>query len=316
MTYRIPLPDGGRRDRLDIVEPNSTAVQRFLRRDGLAAYEPATVAALLALFEQAGDGFAFFDVGANMGLYALLADTLFEPAAVHAFEPTPATAAVLRKLRKANRSDIDVIEAAASDVAGRAVLHLSNMSDASNSLVEGFKDSHGVTEVATLRLDDHVSRTGVRPDVMKVDVETFEPAVLAGARETIATARPAIVIEVLNRRGHDHGEEITAAMAEHGYSYYRLTAEGDWTARQVVTGTPGSKENDWLLTPEPLDPAFPQRFASWRDRVARCTPDRNSRVPIGRSVAAAMRRGGVSEVYATARRYAAAVHRERDRPTS
>ncbi len=59
---------------------------------------------------------------------------------------------------------------------------------------------------------------------MKIDVETFEPAVLAGAAETIGRARPYIVIEVLNRRGHDHGIEITEAMTSFGYSYYESRA--------------------------------------------------------------------------------------------
>jgi len=316
VTYRIPLPAGGRTDRLDIVEPNSTAVQRFLRRDGLCAYEPPTIAALLALFEQADPGFTFFDVGANMGLYALVAATMFESAHVHAFEPTPSTVRVLRKVVSANDAAVDVIDAATSDTTGTAMLHFSNASDASNSLVAGFKDSRGGTEVMTIRVDDHVRQSGVRPDIMKIDVETFEPAVLHGARHTIETARPYIVIEVLNRRGHDHGEEITAAMAEHGYVYYRLGEEPDWSPRDVVTGTPGSRHNDWLLAPGELDDAFPELVARWRTRLSDCTPERNSRVPIGRSVAAAMRRGGVSEVVATVKRYAASVRRERDRPSS
>lgn len=316
MTYRIPLPAGGRTDRLDIVEPNSTAVQRFLRRDGLCSYEPPTVAALLALFEQADPGFTFFDVGANMGLYALLAATMFDPSQVEAFEPTPSTLRVLRKVVAANGVSVGVVAAATSDTTGAATLHFSNASDASNSLVAGFKDSHGGTEVATIRLDDHVQTIGARPDIMKIDVETFEPAVLRGARQTIEAARPFIVIEVLNRRGHDHGEEITAAMVEHDYLYYRLGEESDWSPQDVVSGTPGSRHNDWLLAPDPLDVTFPELVSQWRTRLSDCTPDRNSRVPIGRSVAAAMRRGGVSEVAATAKRYAASVRRERGRSSS
>ncbi|MDX2381222.1 MAG: FkbM family methyltransferase, partial [Acidimicrobiia bacterium] len=140
MSYRIPLPTDGQRS-LDIVEPNSTAVQRFLRRNGLAAYEPPTVAALLAVFEDQPDGFGFFDVGANMGLYALLCASLSQPGPVDAFEPTPSTAQVARTIVKKNRLDITVAEIALSDSNGTVTLHLSDKSDASNSLVEGFKTS-------------------------------------------------------------------------------------------------------------------------------------------------------------------------------
>ena len=213
MTYRIPLPVGGRSETLDIVDPNSTAVQRFLRRDGLSAYEPPTVATLVTLFEDLDPGFTFFDVGANMGLYALIAASMFQPEAVTAFEPTPSTAAMLRKAVAANGLAVDVVEAAVGDREGVAALHFSEKSDSSNSLVEGFKASHESVQVDTIRLDEHVRRTHRDPQVIKIDVETFEPEVLAGAAETIARVRPHIVIEVLNRRGHDHGEEITAAMA-------------------------------------------------------------------------------------------------------
>ena len=316
MTYRIPLPAGGRTGCLDVVDPNSTAVQRALRRDGLSAYEPPTVAALLTLFGDAEPGFTFFDIGANMGLYALLAAAMFEPDAVHAFEPTPATASVLRRAVDANGFGIDVVEVAVGDRNGSAELHYSAKSDASNSMVEGFKESSSSVSVTTIRLDDHVRETACDPDIMKIDVETFEPAVLAGAVETIARARPYIVIEVLNRRGHDHGVEITEAMAPFGYSYYELAVTPTWQPQPSVRGRAKSRHNDWLLAPEPLDAGFGDRWSTWRSRLDECGPDRNSRVPILLSVRAAMKRGGVTEVYATARRYFAALRRERDQPTS
>lgn len=303
MSYRIPLPEGSRRPALDLVEPNSTAVQRFVRREGLAGYEPPTAAALLALFDAAGPGFTFFDVGANSGLYAMLAATAFEPSAVHAFEPTPATVAVLDKIVRANRADVTVVGAAVGDAPGRATLHLSDKSDASNSLVGGFKVSSAHVDVDVVTIDDHVRATGTAPDVMKIDVETFEPAVLAGARSTIERHRPAIVIEVLNRRGHDHGEEISTAMAPFGYHYYELSATPSWTPRDRVVGRSDVPDHDWLLAPNELPPDFGDRVATWRSRLADCGPERNSRVPVLRSVEAAYRRGGPREVLATARRY-------------
>ena len=311
MTYLIPLP--GRADRLDIVEPNSTAVQRALRRDGLAAYEPSTVAALLALFEVQDDDLRFFDVGANMGLYALLCSALFHPVAVHAFEPTPSTVEVLRRVVRANRLDLTVVPAALGDTNGSAQLHLSAVSDSSNSLVAGFKRSVASVEVPVRRLDDYVNETGVAPNVVKIDVETHEPAVLAGALQTIAEHRPFIVIEVLFRGGRDHGIEITEALAPFGYTYYRLDAEPSWKPETTITGTRSGPDRDWLLAPQPLDADFPGRWKVWRRDLAECGPARNSRVPVMRSVVAALRRGGPKEVVVTARRYGAALRRERDR---
>jgi FkbM family methyltransferase len=294
---------------LDIVEPNSTAVQRFLRRDGLARYESPTLATLLTLFDDQADGFAFHDVGANMGLYALVCAAMFAPASVDAFEPTPTTAAVLRRIVRANRLDVNVVEAAVGDRTGTAMLHLSAKSDASNSLVSGFKESHSSVEVPTISLDDHVRRTGHDPNIVKIDVETFEPQVLAGASDMIRRSRPYIVIEVLNRGGRDHGEEITQAMAEHGYFHYPLVESPEWKSLDVVQGLVSTPHHDWLLAPRPVDDAFLERWTVWRERLTHCSVERNSRVPILLSARAALSRGGPGEVVAAARRYLAEVRR-------
>jgi FkbM family methyltransferase len=310
VTYLIPLP--GRTDRLDIVEPNSTSVQRALRREGLAAYEPSTVTTLLTLFDRTAN-LAFFDAGANMVLYALPCAAIFDPEHVHAFEPTPETVEVMQNAVRANRLDIDVIACALGDTDTTAELHLSSVSDSSNSLVKGFKQSVGTVIVPVRRLDTHVDSTGVAPNVMKIDVETFEPAVLAGAIDTIATHRPYIVIEVLHRRGHDHGDEITEVMDPFGYHYYRLDEASTWRAEPRITGSRTGADRDWLLAPEPLDGDFGVSWDDWRSKLRACGPERNSRVPIGRSVLVALRRGGPTEVVATARRYVAALRRERGR---
>lgn len=305
MAYRIPLPEGGRLASLDIIEPNSTAVQRFIRREGLGAYERSTAATVLALCELHEPGFTMFDIGANMGLYSALAASMFSPGAVHAFEPAPRAASVARQIVIRNQLVGEVFEAAVSDETGSASLHLSPVSDASNSLVEGFRNATEHIEVETVRLDDHVARTGLDPDIVKIDVETHEPAVLRGARSTIGRCRPAIVIEVLRRRDRDHGEEITELMREFDYHYYELPASPTWEPRSVLSGS-GTIDRDWLLVPEPIDPALPEAWARWNERLAACRPDRNPRAPIVPTIRAALDRGGWREVVATGKRYFAA----------
>ena len=104
-------------------------------------------------------------------------------------------------------------------------LYLSAVSDSSNSLVAGFKQSVGSIDVAVTTLDDYVEATGTVPAIVKIDTETFEPAVINGARATLERFRPWLVVEVLHRRGHDHGVELSAAMDGLGYTYYRLVAD-------------------------------------------------------------------------------------------
>lgn len=312
MSYRIPLPDGGRATTLDILEPNSTAVQRFIRRSGLGEYERSTAAAVLALCESRDPGFVFFDVGANMGLYGGMAAALFSPRMVHLFEPAPAAADVGRRIMSKNRLAAEVFEAAVSDSTGRAALHLSPVSDASNSLVEGFRKATGQLDVETIRLDDHVERTGLVPDIVKIDVETHENAVLAGAGDVIAAHRPAMVVEVLRRRGRDHGEELTDLMAPHGYHYYQLDASPDFVVRPAMSGS-GTVDRDWLLLPEPITDELIESWRRWEQRLSECTVDRNPRPPVGRTIRAAYERGGFGEVIAATRRYLTA---RRDKRTA
>ncbi len=302
MTYRIPLPEGGRSSTLDIIEPNTTATQRFIRREGLGAYEPPTAAAMLALCETYDRGFVVFDVGANMGLYGQLAASMFSPSIVHSFEPAPASAEVAQRISHGNGLAITVHEVAVSDEVGHAALHLSPVSDASNSLVEGFRVTDDRIDVRTVTIDSVVQETGDPPDIIKIDVETHERAVLDGARMTIENHRPSLIIEVLRRKGHDHGEEINAFFAGLGYRCFELSAEPDWEPHAGVRGS-GTTDRDWLVVPDDLPIGFPERWVVWRDRLSACTAERNPRPPIGESVKAAFRRGGWREVVATADRY-------------
>lgn len=308
MSYRIPLPAGGRRSKLDILEPNSTAVQRFIRREGLGAYEPSTAAAVLAVCEQLDPGFVMFDIGANMGLYGSLAAAMFDPCAVHLFEPAPIAADVARRIVAKNSLRGEVFEQAVADTTGFGDLRLSPVSDASNSMVEGFRKATGIVRVPTVRLDDHVERVGMSPDLVKIDVETFEPAVISGARRTIDTSRPIIIIEVLKRRGTDHGVELTELFSGLGYHYHELSARPDWRPRPAIKGS-GTVDRDWLLTPEPLAAGFPDRWQVWATRLEACTVERNPRPPLLAAGRAAFDRGGLGEVAAAARRYAAALRR-------
>lgn len=303
MSYRIPIPSPDGPRTLDVVDPFSSMVQRFLRREGLSAYEPETAATLLALFDVLGPGLRFWDVGANVGLYSHLCAALFEPAEVVAFEPTPDTAEIARAIARANHLDVDVVEVAISDRSGWATLYLSETSDASNSLVEGFKPAAGTVDVATVGLDDVLrERAGRAPDVLKLDVETHEVRVLEGAAEMLREARPYVVVEVLRRRGHDYGPDIERTLEGLGYVYYPLQIPSDWRPRTEVRGS-GRIERDWLLAPEPLPDDFVDTFEAWRGRLAQCGRELNSRPPIRGAARAAWQRGGWREVVGSARRF-------------
>lgn len=300
MTYRLPLPTGARSSHLDLLEPNSTAVQRFIRRHGLGLYETPTCAAVLAWCEAHDPGFVMFDVGANMGLYSAIVTGMFSPAEVHAFEPTPDTARVAKKVARKNRLPMVVHEIALSDRVGTATLHINPKADTSNSLVEGFRTDTIPLQIPVRTLDDVVQEIGP-PQLIKIDVETHERAVLDGGRRTFETARPTLIIEVLRRAGNPHGKAISAYFESLGYHFYRVTADTTWEPEPEMYGS-GSNDRDWLVSPDPLPEDFATRWEVWNERLLACDASQNPRVPLILSAIAAFKRGGPREVVASARR--------------
>jgi FkbM family methyltransferase len=169
-----------------------------------------------------------YDVGANSGIYALLAVEAAPFTSVVAFEPfAPALVALRRNIElNAAAARIEVVEAAVSDQLGDVDLFVPaacGLLETSASLNGAFKPE--IAEriaVRSLTLDDHWISTG-RPKVslVKIDTETTEHQVLAGASELTRAERPIIVFEVLP--GAD-GPAIEAFAAEHDLVVVRMTA--------------------------------------------------------------------------------------------
>ena len=134
-------------------------------------------------------GMTFLDCGAHIGFYSLLAAE--RGCRTVAFEPTPETFNRLKKNVQLNAfSNVDCRRLALSDENGRRpIFGFPGSTTGMNTLSHG--ETLGDCEVA--RLDDLEVPP---PDVMKIDVEGSEVALLTGAAGTIRKHRPIIVIEV------------------------------------------------------------------------------------------------------------------------
>ena len=237
-------------------------IPKRLEDTALVGYEPHALECFLALVDTAGAG-AVLDVGANVGLYGLLAAATSERE-VRAFEPTPDLAAVARGTAERNDLRMIVEELALSREAGTATFFLSDRSDSSNSLAQGYRESSRQLDVTVETLDGYCARTGVVPAVLKVDTETTEPDVLAGAAATIAAHRPWIMCEVLHGRREGQLAEV---MAPHGYTWYHLRGDDDPEPVDSLDGDPEYGDLMYLLAPEPVDAAFWELTRAWRDAL-------------------------------------------------
>ncbi|WP_246102242.1 FkbM family methyltransferase [Methylobacterium terricola] len=169
---------------------------------------------------------AFVDVGANTGLYSVMAAVIAPGRPILAFEPLPLALAALRRNIAANdiRHAIAVHESALSDHSGKATLHIPDPShgliETSASLEADFKPRNRATTllevtVATLDSVDIPGPIGV----IKVDIEGHEHAFLEGARATIARERPIVFIELLQGAP---SHRIRHFVREMGYVDFRL----------------------------------------------------------------------------------------------
>ncbi|PLL13204.1 FkbM family methyltransferase [Tabrizicola sp. TH137] len=130
-----------------------------------------------------GRDFHFMDIGANQGLYSILAARNPNCRGCVAFEPVPGTAALLRKNLALNAvsGSVEVIEAAVSGQVGRTVIHLNESHSGGASL----RSSEGSTSLRAIEIElvDAVGLLRWRripglPIVVKIDVEGHEPVVV------------------------------------------------------------------------------------------------------------------------------------------
>ncbi len=198
---------------------------------GWQGYEPETAP---IFFELASRARVTLDVGAYVGFYSLLAAHANPAGKVVAFEPLPANLERLRSNVERNRIlNVECIGAAVGDTEGtQEFFHSPSGLPCSSSLSHGFMarvPDLTSTEVPVVTIDAICSARGLEVDLLKIDTETTEPAILRGAADTLTRTRPDIICEVL--AGHDTGPALEATLGHLGYAYFLLTPEGP---RQVA----------------------------------------------------------------------------------
>jgi FkbM family methyltransferase len=124
----------------------------------------------------------FFDVGANVGAYTLVASEVSH-AQVVSFEPHPrAFSCLKRNILMNKRTNVLLYPIAVSDTVGTVTF-----TDAQEMSINKISEDSlsGTIPVDTRRLDDICSEVGFVPNVVKVDVEGHEPNVLNGFRHRL-----------------------------------------------------------------------------------------------------------------------------------
>jgi FkbM family methyltransferase len=195
----------------------------------LGASEPD----LQRAFEQhVRPGDVVYDIGANVGFFALLGARLATPTGhVYAFEPMDANVRSLRRNLELNDvRHADIVQAAVSDSQGR--LRMSRgYNQATGHLAEVGDD---LLEVTTTTVDAFVAAGHRRPSVVKIDVEGAEDRVLEGMRATLSDHRPVVLCELHYEDGDPRRAAITDLLRDVGYEERLIALEGGSMAHLVA----------------------------------------------------------------------------------
>jgi len=193
--------------------------------------EPETVEWIEGRFKE---GDVFFDVGANVGVYSLIADAYFsKKIKVFAFEPAFFNYNKLCRNVWRNKAKIRCYPFAISDKTEDAELYLHDMKSGSaqHNLDENVDDmgeryeSPFIQNVLAVSLDELVSRFGFPvPDHLKIDVDGLEQKIIRGAKNTLCNGKLKTVMLETNERLFDSG--ISDAIKAAGLTLTRRVPRG------------------------------------------------------------------------------------------
>ena len=126
-------------------------------------------------------GDIFLDVGANIGIYSLIASRLVGPSGiVHAFEPASFAYKMLQDNLAINRAaNVLAVQSAVSEQGGEVELRINKESGLTSLGETGRGRTVGTEHVSCLSLDEYVAaRQITEVNFLKVDVEGYEGHVL------------------------------------------------------------------------------------------------------------------------------------------
>jgi len=167
-----------------------------------------------------------FDVGANTGLFSLIAKSLNPTSKVFAFDPVKRVYERLKENVTLNNYDVACFEAALSDSDGEAIIydlptdHILSVTVNKNYHSPELAKTAIPTTIRTIRLETFIEQENIeRIDLMKIDVERHEVEALEGFGKYLGIFRPVMLIEVLS---DEIGAGIEKIVSNKGYFYFRI----------------------------------------------------------------------------------------------
>jgi FkbM family methyltransferase len=183
------------------------------------------------------------DIGANTGLFSMLACAANPKARVIAWEPVPYLNEKCARNLALNgfSTRCEVRDRAVSSQAGRASLYIPEETTTA-SLNPAHKSDGKPFEVIVETIDESLP-ADFPLDLVKIDVETHETEVLWGMQDTLRRARPTVFFECLPSLDPVPIQDLFHSL---GYQLYQLTPRGPVKVERIAPG--GTIDNNFLAT--------------------------------------------------------------------
>jgi len=177
------------------------------------------------LVQRLREGMVFYDLGANIGLFSLLAARLVgSTGQVISFEPDPDSALRLeRNIERNGYQNLTVIQAGVWSTSGKRRFEVADASSPDHGIgrfaAEDADENHMAVECVAL---DDIATKVPAPDAIKCDVEGAELEVLLGAKKVLLEHRPWIVCEL-----HSDANRIAAGEILRQFGYRLETVDAN-----------------------------------------------------------------------------------------
>ena len=199
------------------------------------------------------EGGHIIEIGANTGTETLgLADIVGPAGRVTAFEPSPENLAILSaNVVRNNLRHVGIVPSAVGDSIGEVGFLSFPSCNSGMGHIDVGASGTDVAKVAVVTLDSEALRLG-SAELITIDVEGYEMAVLRGATKYLRKYRPVLYVEAnavaLSRTGSTV-EDLAAQLRDRGYVLYEITRLSTKPLKPVPLDRQSNYFMNWLALP-------------------------------------------------------------------
>lgn len=228
----------------------STTIENSIFWNGLYGWEPISMKLWHKFAEKSK---ITLDIGANTGIYSLVAEAANPTALIYGFEPSSRVYDKYVKNKEINNFKFNTSSIALSDKDEQKIFydttdeHQTSASLNQDKLknFEGFEGEIKEVKVDCMALDSFIEKNNIGAiELIKIDTELHEPEVVAGYSNYLHKHRPVIFIEILNE---EVASKINPFFKDNKYSFFNI----DDQENKIIETASIEKSNhyNYLLIP-------------------------------------------------------------------